>query len=122
MLPRNWAASLIAILLTLTGVLGFLLYRQIGATAVAQEAARTAQAGLQRLQATSVSREKKRAATARSEALAEQRLEAAIKEVPEWADQPVPQEIQDALADPSTDSGAERVRDEAPGPSPSASA
>lgn len=122
MLPRNWAASLIALLLTVTGLLGFLLYRQIGATAVAQEAARTAQAGLHKLQATSVSREKKRAATARSEALAEQRLDAAIKEVPEWADQPVPQEIQDALADPLPDSDPERMRDEAPGPSPAASA
>lgn len=113
MLPRNWAASLIALLLTLAAVLGFALHRQIGATAVAREEARTAQEGLEKLQATSARRERQRAATARQEAAARHRLDAALAKSPEWADQPVPQEIQDALADPA-DSDPERVRDEGP--------
>lgn len=59
--------------------------------------ARTAQAALKTVQATSVSREVQKARLRRSEALAGASLDSALTKVPAWADQPVPKEVQDDL-------------------------
>lgn len=66
--------------------------------AQAQEQLKAAQATTKRLQATSVFRERKRAATAASAASAGHSVEQALAAQPDWANQPVPQEVQDALA------------------------
>lgn len=58
---------------------------------------KTAQAALKTVQATSVSREVQKARLRRSEALAGHALESTLAKVPEWADQPVPKEVQDDL-------------------------
>ncbi len=67
-------------------------------TAQAQESLKTAQALRKKDAATSVLRERLRAADAASAASAGRRLEAAVEAAPAWADQPVPQEVRDALA------------------------
>lgn len=66
---------------------------------LAESRAATQQAlqATKRLQATLVFREKKNAATARAAASAASSLAAAASAAPAWANQPVPQEIQDAL-------------------------
>lgn len=105
MLTKYLIIACVALALALGGS-GWLLYRQIGKTAEAvaeaqqaQEALQGLQKGLKRAQATSARLAREKAATARKEALARQRLEAALDRAPEWRDQPVPQEVQDALGE-----------------------
>lgn len=59
--------------------------------------AEQAEKALKRTQATWAKREKDRAATARLVASTVASTEAALAAAPEWADAPVPKEVQDAL-------------------------
>lgn len=94
----------VAFLLTLliaAGLLGTLLYQKNqalrGEIATAQAATKTAQDALKRERRANALREQRRAATARAEATATASLAAAVASHPQWADAPVPQEVQDAL-------------------------
>ena len=91
-------AARVAMLLAAVGFLGWDYHRARTELAQAQEAVKTAQAALKRLQATSALRGNLRAATARETASRAAALEAAAASAPEWRDTPVPQEVQDALA------------------------
>jgi hypothetical protein len=62
-----------------------------------QESARMASKAAARNRAISGRLQARKAALGRSEALAGHSLEAATRANPEWADQPLPQEVQDAL-------------------------
>lgn len=82
------------------------LYWSVGQTAktVAEkqqisQALKTAQEGLERQRALSAQLAKEKAARARSEALLRQQLDSALAAQPDWANQPTPKEIQDALAE-----------------------
>jgi hypothetical protein len=66
--------------------------------AVAEQAAKTAQDALKKRAATSARRERDRAASARAAASAALSLQNALTAQPEWRDQPVPEEVQRALA------------------------
>lgn len=66
--------------------------------AAAQKTLLEVQAARKKDAATSVLREKLRAARGPAEAAAGVRLETALDTAPTWENQPVPQEIQDALA------------------------
>lgn len=90
--------GLAALAVTVAVLLGIGLYettKRLGAVQVQLEAAQKAG---KRNQATSVFRERKRAATAASAASAGHVLDKAVEANRPWADQPVPQEVQDALA------------------------
>ncbi len=94
---RTLACLILACLLA-GALLG--LHRERVARGEAEERARTAQVALAQVQATLAHRERLRRSTARREALAGHALSAAIASTPkaqEWASQPVPEEIQDAL-------------------------
>lgn len=99
MLRPNWTHYLTGILLIFSVCTGYLSYRQAGQIAVLRTELQQAQEATKKLQATSVFRERKRAATARSDASADARAAAAVASVPEWANTPVPKEIADALAE-----------------------
>lgn len=64
----------------------------------AQEAVKTAQAAAKKVAAVSVFRERQRDATGASAASAGASLAAAVASAPDWANTPVPKEVQDALA------------------------
>lgn len=70
------------------------LREQVSVTTEALERARSAQ---KRADRALVLRERARAAAAREQALLRQRLEDALTTHRQWAEQPVPQEVQDAL-------------------------
>ena len=96
-------------LLALSGGLGWLSWQQratIGAVRAEQTALQDALEGAQearkRDQATLVARERQRAVTDRSEALQRASVDAAVSNNKDWASQPVPQEVQDALRSDTT--------------------
>lgn len=64
---------------------------------VAEEAAKTAQAALQKQKATQVFRDRVRVLHADLAASEVQRLDKALDLNKDWASQPVPQEVQDAI-------------------------
>jgi Flp pilus assembly protein TadB len=67
---------------------------------VLQTQKKTAQDALKKAEATSAYLRRKNAATARAAASATRSLERSLAAQPVWADQPVPKEVQDALAQP----------------------
>ena len=77
---------------------GAMYHWQHAKVKVAEEAARTAQDALRRQQATVVYRDRIRVVHDRAAASQQAALAAAVASAPEWANQPVPQEVQDALA------------------------
>jgi hypothetical protein len=97
-MPITYRVAAIALLVLIFGTLGWDYSRQRAALAEARKEAQTAQADLKRLQATSALRERKRVATTAAAASATVSLNTALVAAPEWADTPVPKEIQDALA------------------------
>jgi hypothetical protein len=99
MLRLHWTSYLIGTLLVVSLASGWLAWRQHAEIALLAEQLKTAQAATTQLQATSVSRERKRAATARAEASEDARAAAAVASAPEWAAAPVPKEVADALAE-----------------------
>lgn len=104
MLTKYLIAAIVALSLALGGM-GYLFKRQIAQTAKAvaeaqqsAEALKTAQAALERQRALSAKLSKEKAATAREGASLRLQLDRALSAHKEWADQPVPKEVQDALA------------------------
>lgn len=95
MSPSHWIASLAVTAALLLGAGLYQTTKELGAT---REQLKTAQAAAQRTEKASVFRERKRAATGSAAASAAHSLDRAIEAQQPWADQPVPQEIQDALA------------------------
>jgi hypothetical protein len=98
-------AALAVITLLLAGV-STLWYRSNVALVLSQaqvqemtKAQERAQEALKRSQALSARLAREKAATARESALLRQSLEAALDRSPEWRDEPVPKEVQDALAE-----------------------
>ena len=65
-----------------------------------QRNVQTAQVALKKAQATSAYLRQKNAATARAAASAGRSLERSLAAEPSWAEQAVPKEVQDALAQP----------------------
>lgn len=88
----------LAVICGLVGLLGWDYHRKSAQLAEAREAVKTAQAALKKIQAVSALRSNLRVATARESASRAASLEAAAASSPEWRDAPVPQEVQDALA------------------------
>lgn len=98
----NWIASVtVAVALAMGAALWFSVQR-LGAVKAerdqAQEQLRSAQAAAKKVAAVSVLREKTRAATGARAASAGASLAAAVASAPDWANTPVPKEVQDALA------------------------
>lgn len=84
---------------------GLSWYWMSGRVSAANARADTAEKGLaeaakreKRLKAVSARLAKEKAASARESALAAERLQTALAESPAWRDQPVPKEVQNALA------------------------
>jgi hypothetical protein len=92
-----WLAALAVALAAIFG-LAMDARRIRGELTTAQEAAKTAQAALKRVERATALREVKRAATDSAAASAAARLETALAAERPWAEQPVPKEVQDALA------------------------
>lgn len=93
-----WAA-LVALILSATATAGWYVRDLRADLVVARADAEVAKESLKRLQATSTQRAKSRVRTDKSSAVTEKRVQAALDKAPEWRDQPVPQEVQDALAE-----------------------
>lgn len=101
--PTHW---LIAVLVIAFGLTLAVAKHSRSELAVAQgkltateKALQTAQDARKRDARASAAREKARAATAQSAASAAHSLDKALAAQPEWAEQPVPKEVRDALAD-----------------------
>lgn len=88
----------LAVVLGLVGALGYDYHRVRGELTTAREAAKTARQAEQKVRTVIVYREKLRAAAAAESASAAASVASALAANPDWAKQPVPQEVQDALA------------------------
>jgi hypothetical protein len=87
-----------AVLALALGGVGFLLKREIAKTAVAEDRVKTLEADAKRTAKVTTKRAKaEQAAKPKAEKKA-QDLGAALSKAPAWADQPLPQEVRDALA------------------------
>lgn len=103
-MTKYLAIACAALLLALAGT-GYALKRAIGEVAVANEAVHAANVALERAskaakadRALVTRTQAQKAATAREMARLRLNLEAALAANRAWADAPIPQEVQDALA------------------------
>lgn len=88
----------LAVVLALLGALGYDYSRLRGELKTAREATKTAQEGEQKVRTVVVYRERLRVTTAAETASMAASAAVALAANRAWADEPVPQEVQDALA------------------------
>jgi len=87
-----------AVLALALGGVGFLLKREIAKTAVAEAKVKSLQAAAQKVEKVMTKRAKSAAVAKPKAEKKAQDLGAALSKSPAWADQPLPQEVRDALA------------------------
>lgn len=102
MLTSIWATVVAGLVAAGLAVSLWFTVQRLGAIKVERDAAvqavETAQRAAKKVAAVSVLRERKRATTGAAAASAGASLAAAVASAPDWANTPVPQEVQDALA------------------------
>lgn len=87
-----------AVLALALGGIGLLLKREIAKTAVAEAKVKSLQAAAKKVEKVMTKRAKAAAVAKPKAEKKAQELGAALSKAPEWADQPLPQEVRDALA------------------------
>jgi len=97
-MPLTYRLIALAVVLGLVGALGYDYNRLRGQLKTAQEAAKSARQSEQKVRTVIVYREKLRAATAAETTEKAASAAATLEKYQDWANTPVPKEVQDALA------------------------